>query len=517
MLIGRHGRKERLAQSAYHRSVVESLPDPAFIVSPDLTITYFNRGCESLTGYSAGEVVGKMKCRQVLRADICETGCAIESCMLKKQAISGARVTITNRSGQRIPVSASASAILDANGEVIGGMEVIRDISDQVKAETDIRDKESLSSSIVEGLSDPFFMADENLTITYMNKACARLVGWEPEAVVGKKKCRDVFKSDICDSGCALKRCMSTGDTIAGARVTITHQSGRKIPILASAARIRNSKGEVVGGFELCRDISSLVEFDQQKKELERVAAEVSATSEEMAASSEEMSAATSQFANLIAEISQNAQKVAEVVERSVSLALEGTRSTSEVEEASKKIEAAVRDAEKNMVELSGKSDQIGAIVEIISGIADQTNLLALNAAIEAARAGEHGRGFAVVADEVRKLAAQAQNSTKEIGTLVKGINSNIERLNTSVGGVNREVSGSAQLTRQATRALGTMMDSFSEAKQGAQEMSGRIQEAAASAEELNASIGQVAGAAASLPKLAESVMTTAAGLGLGR
>ena len=122
------------------------------------------------------------------------------------------------------------------------------------------------------------------------------------------------------------------------------------------------------------------------------------------------------------------------------------------------RIQATTQAAASSVEDLGARSQQIGEIIEVIGDIADQTNLLALNAAIEAARAGEHGRGFAVVADEVRKLAERSAKATKEIAALVGGIRDGVSLTVNAMAEGNKEVENGVQMARQAGDALDAIL-----------------------------------------------------------
>ena len=141
-------------------------------------------------------------------------------------------------------------------------------------------------------------------------------------------------------------------------------------------------------------------------------------------------------------------------------------------------VETIVKSSVQTVDQLGKSSQQIGSIVETISGIAEQTNLLALNAAIEAARAGEHGRGFAVVADEVRKLAEASQTAAQQITDLITGIQKDTEAAVASMQ------SGS-EAVQSGTAAVAQLKDAFAEIETA-------VQNVAQSANDMVAELGQV-------------------------
>ena len=157
----------------------------------------------------------------------------------------------------------------------------------------------------------------------------------------------------------------------------------------------------------------------------------------------------------------QNARRIALSAAESVQIAREGGQVVSQSIAGMQQISRTEAETAAKISELGLYSSRVGEIVGVISDIADQTNLLALNAAIEAARAGEHGKGFAVVADEVRKLAERSAQSAKEIAELVKTIAAGTEEAVAAMQVSTDEVQKGLELSHRAGDALQRILTAF--------------------------------------------------------
>jgi methyl-accepting chemotaxis protein len=263
---------------------------------------------------------------------------------------------------------------------------------------------------------------------------------------------------------------------------------------------------------------------------------DVAAAATQIAASAEEMARGMEQQSSQVAQIGTAMQKmsesVVEVARKSQDAtgkadlagqqATQGGEAVGQTIAGMESINAAVTSGAQSVGELGKRGEQIGEIIKVINDIADQTNLLALNAAIEAARAGEHGRGFAVVADEVRKLAERTQKATEEVAGSIRAIQDEtqtaVDRMQTGT----KQVEAGVERAHSAGNTLRTIVQSAgevaamvrgiaatSEQQSAASEQISRNLEAITSVtREANAGADQASQAATELSKKSEQLRT---------
>ncbi|HEY7479234.1 MAG TPA: methyl-accepting chemotaxis protein [Gemmatimonadales bacterium] len=269
-----------------------------------------------------------------------------------------------------------------------------------------------------------------------------------------------------------------------------------------SASSLQMAKGAEMQSSSTEETSSTMVEIASQMQHLARSAEALAANVDQTSASIQEMSATLTQTAEngevLIGSVEEATATLGTMIDNVGAIA---TR-IHQVDQVSKQSVADTRDngerLQESIASIGQRSDEIGKIVKVIEGIADQTNLLALNAAIEAARAGEAGKGFAVVADEVRRLAERSVTATQEIGGVIETVQKDTKRavalIEDVLAGIVESIGKTSGLVAEAAAAADEQATDAREvlATVGkmsalARQIAGSINENAAGAQEISA------------------------------
>jgi methyl-accepting chemotaxis protein len=231
---------------------------------------------------------------------------------------------------------------------------------------------------------------------------------------------------------------------------------------------------------------NAVLELTEKSRELFSSSDHMSKNAGEVAGQSQSIATASEEMAATSTDIAHNCGSAADVARQAHESALTGAGVVQDTVNGMQRIAERVRVTAGTIESLGTRSDQIGEIIGTIEDIADQTNLLALNAAIEAARAGDMGRGFAVVADEVRALAERTTKATKEIGVMIKTIQSETRGAVSSMEDALSEVEKGSEDAGKSGSALEEILDQI-------QQVSLQVSQIATAAEEQNATTVEIA------------------------
>ncbi|UFS69445.1 PAS domain S-box protein [Geomonas sp. RF6] len=396
----------------------------------DCRIISWNEGGHRNYGYSAEEVVGKDM--RLLHTPEDRASGAVDRLLKRawEKGVAEGEFTRLRKDGSHFEASVVVTRRDDLAGRPIGYLLMSSDITDRKTAEEKVRQAALYARSLVEASLDPLVTISTEGKVTDVNEAMIKATGMSREELVGSDFTLHFTEPRLAQEG--YRRVFSDGH-LTDYPLTIRHRNGTRTEVLYNASVYRDLSGNVLGALAAARDVTRRKRLDEELEEAANILAaassEIMATMAQVAAGARETAATVSETTAVAEQVKvaayssrSKAQTVRDVAQKAVSMAQRGRRLVDDSVTGMGRIQEEMASIARTVTGLSGQSEIIGEIIETVKDLAEQSNLLAVNAAIEAAKAGELGKGFDVVAREVKSLAAESKKATAQVRDILNDI-----------------------------------------------------------------------------------------------
>lgn len=472
------------SNQALFRNIVESAPNAIVLVDQDGRITLVNAQTEKLFDYPRTELLGQPVERLVperFRAAHPGHRMAFFAHPSARAMGVGRDLFGLRRDGREFPIEIGLNPIQGNTGPMV--LASIIDLTERKRSE-------ELFRLVVESAPNAMIMANRGGHITLVNTQTEKLFGYPRKELIGQAielLVPERFRTTHPAHRAAFFSSPSMRSMGAGRDLFGLHKEGREFPIEIGLTPIQDETGAMV--------LASIIDITERKraeqgirllmKQIQETSgvltastSEILETASQVAAGSAETASAVSQTTSTMEEIKQTAQvateksqHVSDTAQQAASISQDGRQAVQESIEAMQHIQKQMESIAENIIRLSEQGQAIGEIITTVNDLAEQSNLLAVNAAIEAAKAGEHGKGFSVVAQEVKSLAAQSKQATAQVRSILGDIQKATSKAVMSTEQGSKAVDSGVRLSQRVEEAITVLSNSVEEAAQAAMQI----------------------------------------------